>query len=369
MEGILRRGLSVLLAAVTGLVLAQSPAEAAVLRVMVVGDSVSHGSAGDYTWRYRLWKHLTGSGVAVDFVGPRSGLFDPVRSPAGDVVETGTYADPAFDRDHNARWGRALASWPGAYAGAVDTIQADVRTYQPDYVLVLLGINDLVWFGADPVGLAGQMAAFIDRARTGKPGVRVVVAGVPPTYGTEHDSALAARFAEYNRWLGAVVWGKATDGGPPVAYVPPPAGYEADYGVTPHDSYDGTHPNARGEIRIADAVGDVLSSAFGLGPPYPLSLTVPVGPVLPFTLRCAPGDGKVTLTWTESPGATGYWYQLRFAGGAWVPDPAVYQYPMSAQPVTSAGLANGTAYEFRMQAAKWYDKGVYSNVCRATPGR
>lgn len=242
-----------------------------------------------------------------------------------------------------------------------------MRTHQPDYVLVLLGINDLVWFNADPVALAGHMGSLIDRARAGKAGVRVVVLGLPPTHGTAHDSALAARFAEYNRWLGAVVWGKSTDGGPPVAHVSPPAGYQADYGVTPHDSYDGTHPNARGEVRIADAVGDVLSAAFGLGPPYPLSLAVPVGPVLPFTLRCVPGDGKVTLSWDESPGATGYWYQLRFAGGAWVPEPAIYQYPWNAQPVTSSGLANGTAYEFRFQAAKWYDRGVHSNVCRATP--
>src|SRR5699024_8422043 len=118
-----------------------------------------------------------------------------------------------------------------------------------------------VWFAADPVALAGRMGEFIDRARAGRPGVRVVVMGLPPTYGTEHDSARAARFAEYNRWLGAVVWGKATDGGPPVAYVNPPAGYRADYGVTPHDTYDGTHPNARGEIRLADAAGDVLSSS------------------------------------------------------------------------------------------------------------
>ena len=69
---------------------------------MVVGDSISHGSAGDYTWRYRLWKHLTGNGVAVDFVGPRRGLFDSVRSPSGEVIDTNTYADRAFDSDHNA---------------------------------------------------------------------------------------------------------------------------------------------------------------------------------------------------------------------------------------------------------------------------
>ncbi len=41
---------------------------------------------------------------------------------------------------------------------------------------------------------------------------------------------------------------------------------------------DGTHPHAHGEIRIADAVADVLSARFGIGPACELSFNgVPVG--------------------------------------------------------------------------------------------
>ena len=40
------------------------------LRVMVVGDSISHGQEGDWTWRYRLWEWFRDStSTAVDFVG------------------------------------------------------------------------------------------------------------------------------------------------------------------------------------------------------------------------------------------------------------------------------------------------------------
>jgi hypothetical protein len=53
------------------------------------------------------------------------------------------------------------------------------------------------------------------------------------------------------------------------------------------------------------------------------------------------------------------------AGGTW--DPAVYQLTMADQPSSNVWLTNGVTYEFRLQAAKMYDKGVYSNVCRATP--
>src|SRR5690606_5359517 len=39
-------------------------------KIMITGDSISQGSSGDYTWRYRLYKHLTANGVTPDFVGP-----------------------------------------------------------------------------------------------------------------------------------------------------------------------------------------------------------------------------------------------------------------------------------------------------------
>lgn len=44
------------------------------LRVMVVGDSISHGSEGDFTWRYRMWEWFRANNVSVDFVGPYQGV-------------------------------------------------------------------------------------------------------------------------------------------------------------------------------------------------------------------------------------------------------------------------------------------------------
>jgi lysophospholipase L1-like esterase len=343
-----------------------APAAAAPAKIMVIGDSITHGSAGDYTWRYRLWQHLSGNGVAVDFVGPSTGVTDQSKSSGNTVVETDAYAVPGFDRDHDARWGRFLGTWRGYYTGAGDTIKADVQTYQPAYVVALLGVNDLFWFSTlAPSVVADKMAAFVDNARAGRSSVRLVLMGLPSTRSAQHDATLAGRVADYNQRLSALAAARSTTASP-VVYVPPPAGYQADYDVSPHDSYDGTHPNARGEIRIADAVADVLSARFGLGPAYPLSLTgVATGPVLPFALRCVPGDGTVTLTWDESPGATGYWYQRRVAGGAW--DAQVYQLKMSDSPLPNVWLTNGVTYEYRLQAAKLYDKGVFSNVCSATP--
>src|SRR4030095_1828177 len=102
--------------------------------MMIVGDSISHGSSGDYTWRYRLYKHLTANGIAVDFVGPRNDLENIMTTQAGDGDQT--YADPDFDTDHDSQSGRTLVD-------EAAVIGSKVREYNPDYLLVLLGINDL----------------------------------------------------------------------------------------------------------------------------------------------------------------------------------------------------------------------------------
>ena len=44
------------------------------MRILIVGDSMTQGSAGDWTWRYGLWKHLDDADVDVDFVGPNDDL-------------------------------------------------------------------------------------------------------------------------------------------------------------------------------------------------------------------------------------------------------------------------------------------------------
>src|SRR3954471_3326851 len=95
------------------------------VKVMVVGDSMSHGAEGDWTWRYRLWEWFRSEGIAVDFVGPYTGTQDaavaapPAPPPLQDAEPappspprtSGAYAAGAeeFDSDHFAVWGRQAA--------------------------------------------------------------------------------------------------------------------------------------------------------------------------------------------------------------------------------------------------------------------
>ncbi len=80
---------------------------AAPTRVLIVGDSVTIGDAGDYTWRRFSWKGLEQTGASVDFVGPYRATHDHDKDK-----DTGTYADPIFDPDHAAKWGLATCPRP-----------------------------------------------------------------------------------------------------------------------------------------------------------------------------------------------------------------------------------------------------------------
>jgi lysophospholipase L1-like esterase len=272
------------------------------IRILVVGDSMTQGSSGDWTWRYRLWKHLSSAGVAVDFVGPRTDLFDNIAGQLGDH----SYVDPDFDTDHAAKWGLSLAFMaadpPGGIGWSIDEL---VATYHPDVVLELLGVNDLTWLGGEPAGVAGALRDFVDDARSADPDVDVVlghvpmpwVAKVPPFNDLVDDLA-----AEVDSVDSRVVVADAE------------VGYEQA-----EDTWDGAHPNSHGELKIAAAYEDALST-LGVGPlaqrPIP---DVPRGPRLPPLLSAQPGVGEVALSWVRSPGAneSEVWVRDVTAGGSW----------------------------------------------------
>src|ERR1700735_2130107 len=137
-------------------------------RIMIVGDSISQGSSGDYTWQYRLYEHLRADGVSPQMVGPNNWLFNNVTNVEGDC----SYADPKFEDANDAVWGLTLFS-------QIDTIGATVTTYQPDYLLVLLGLDDIFWYGISQPDMAANLASFIAAARTARPNIRIVLGLIP----------------------------------------------------------------------------------------------------------------------------------------------------------------------------------------------
>ncbi|AFR07745.1 MULTISPECIES: GDSL-type esterase/lipase family protein [Nocardiopsis] len=245
------------------------------VRLMLAGDSMTHGADGDRTWRYHLWNHLEPHVEGLDFVGPFSAPATPEQivppelfgneptpgAPEGDP-EGVEYLDPDFDQDHNARWGRTLAD-------ASTTITRDVAVYRPDVLCVMIGINDLL----HPITaeeMEGRLRAYVAGARSASPKIRILFAEAPPTVIADQDQGFALRLYVYNELVRELSAELSTPESPVVSF--DLAGAEKWDVET--DTYDGTHPDDSGEIKIAAGFADALSREFGLGPGYPRPLPI-----------------------------------------------------------------------------------------------
>ncbi|MFI5667014.1 GDSL-type esterase/lipase family protein [Streptomyces sp. NPDC051704] len=224
------------------------------MRFMFVGDSMTIGRAGDYTWRYRMWQHLGAApGGPHEIVGPRTALFD---TGAGGPVSH-AYADPGFPE--HAR--RHLAGWGEGWQHMAPLIGSAVRTGEPDVLLVSLGLIDLGFYTAAEE-TAANARRFIAEARAARPGIRMVLLPVIPNVRADSDAPFAAEVARFNELLAKAVADLSTDASP-ILLAARPASYEIA-----HDTYDGTHPNASGEHRLAGEFAAVLHQAWGIGGPY-----------------------------------------------------------------------------------------------------
>lgn len=319
--------------------------EAGPLRVLVIGDSVTSGSAGDWTWRYRLWQHLAAGTGEVDFVGPYDDVYDNIADQPGSLA----YNDPAFDTDHASRWGLTLA-FP------VNAIGDLVSTHMPDVVVAMLGVNDLTFLQRTPEDVASSVRGFVTDARAADPAVDLVLVhqvqswypGVPRLNELVDDLAVELDTVDSR-----------------VTVAPAEVGF-----AQTQDTWDPAHPNARGELVIAASVADALSG-IGLALPYPRPLPdVPLGPRQAPVLAGDARDGGLSLTWSGPPGADKevVWVRDVTTGAAWRQVATVPE-PMSG-PYVVDGLVNGHTYAARLQPAKGYwaaEDDAASNVVTLRP--
>ena len=218
---------------------------------MPVGDSMTIGSAGEHTWRYRMWRHLRDTyGGPFALVGPRETLHDP----ATDAPTSYEYADPAFPCGH-------LAGWGEGWQHMVPLIGEAVRSCRADVLLVSLGLIDLGFY-TNAEQTADNVRRFVAEARAARPRVRIVVLPVIPNVRATADEPFAAQVARFNELL-AKALADLDEPRSPLLLASPPPSYDINL-----DTYDGTHPNASGEHKIAAAFADAMHQAWGVGEPY-----------------------------------------------------------------------------------------------------
>ncbi|MFF2201437.1 GDSL-type esterase/lipase family protein [Streptomyces sp. NPDC058145] len=221
------------------------------LRFMPVGDSMTIGSAGEHTWRYRLWQHLRDShGGPFTLVGPREELYDKVA----EAPVSYAYAEPEFPRAHLAGWGEGWLHMAPLIGGAVQKHRADV-------LLVSLGLIDLGFY-TNAEQTAENVRAFVAGARETRPGIRMVMLPVIPNIRAQADEVFATQVDRFNVLLAKTV-ADLDEPRSPLLLASPPKAYDVHA-----DTYDGTHPNASGEHRIAEAFAGAMWEAWGIGQAY-----------------------------------------------------------------------------------------------------
>ncbi len=218
---------------------------------MPVGDSMTIGSAGEHTWRYRMWQHLRATyGGPFQLVGPRETLYDKATG-SPDSYE---YADPDFPRAH-------LAGWGEGWQHMAPVIREAVRAHRADVLLVSLGLIDLGFY-TNAAQTAANARAFVAEARAANPRIRMALLPVIPNVRAESDAPFAADVAAFNELLAKAV-ADLDEPRSPLLLASPPASYDIHL-----DTYDGTHPNASGEHKIAEAFAEAMHQAWDLGSPY-----------------------------------------------------------------------------------------------------
>ncbi|KAK1573908.1 fibronectin type III domain-containing protein [Colletotrichum navitas] len=290
------------------------------IRVMIVGDSMTQGREGDFTWRYRLWQWMTEEGVNFQFVGPYKGTKTPQVSrppqpsasepePALDSnvpIDLGGYAAGViFDSCHFSIWGLQATQ-------CKNLVRDQVERFRPDYMLVMLGFNDMGWGVADAEGTIAAMEQLIYRIRAANPTVKLAIADVPQRTPMEGTEKLAPMVDRYNQLLrtSARNWGTPQS---PVELVEIRNNYDCSRG-----SYDGLHPNALGEFQIARAFSRTLVRGYGIGthePSIPLKIPERPTPVLSNVVAQAVAYG-VAVTWDAVYGALGYDVRSRAGTGS-----------------------------------------------------
>ncbi|MEV6649127.1 GDSL-type esterase/lipase family protein [Streptomyces sp. NPDC051219] len=224
------------------------------MRFMFVGDSMTIGRAGDYSWRYRMWQHLCASfGGPFEIVGPRTAMYDTFA----DAPVSHEYADPGFPVE--AR--RHLAGWGEGWQHMAPVVGGTVGAHKADILLVSLGLIDLGFY-TDSTETAANTRRFITAAREANPHIRAVLLPVIPNIRAASDAPFAAECDRFNVLLAKAV-ADLDSPSSPLLLASRPEAYDIH-----RDTYDGTHPNASGEHRLAGAFADALHQAWGLGGPY-----------------------------------------------------------------------------------------------------
>ncbi|MET9506754.1 GDSL-type esterase/lipase family protein [Streptomyces sp. NPDC006622] len=228
-----------MLALAAGSGLAAAPpavAAASPVRIMPLGDSIT-GSPG--CWRSLLWNRLHDAGYTdIDFVGTLNAQSCALTHDADNEGHGGFQATATADQN-------LLPGWLAATA--------------PDIVVMHFGTND-VWSNIAPDTILAAYTKLVGQMRASNPAMKVLVAQLIPM-NPSNCAECATRTATLNQRIPAWARGISTAQSP-VTVVDQWTGFD-----TATDTYDGVHPNASGDAKMAARWYPALSALLTPGTP------------------------------------------------------------------------------------------------------
>jgi len=222
---------------------------------MPLGDSLTEGgdparpTSSPQSYRGYLEAMLTAAGYRIDFVGSR-------QRPA----------IAGIDPDHEGHGGFTIGPDASSLCAGCGPANLDagiatwLRDAQPDVILLLIGVNDLLpgtdgATGAvrdtEPAAAADKLRALVRRIRVLAPATTIVVASYPPVrFLTDASSPVAPAFAALNRAAADL----AGDGDDRVVHAPMAEAFAGSWEAVDvlRAVGDDLHPSASGAKRIAE---------------------------------------------------------------------------------------------------------------------
>jgi len=199
------------------------PGQPAPVRIMPLGNSITQGDVEFGSYRRPLWHMLNKLGYNVDFVGSTR-LHYPRHEPL----------IPDYDMDHEGHRG-----WRVEHILA--RIEGEAELEVPDIVLIHLGTNDIFHHQENP-GTVEELRRIILRLRELNPQIRILLAQIIPI----DDKILFGEVEKLNALLPALAADLSTPLSP-VILVDQFTGFDPG-----EDTYDGVHPNKKGNIKMAE---------------------------------------------------------------------------------------------------------------------
>jgi hypothetical protein len=246
------------------------------LRILPLGNSITQSDKDNYSYRYKLWEKLTAANGSFDFVGTQT--LHNGESTSGPAP---SFPDPSFDRHHEGRWGWfADEILNGRPSPSTNKLQTWLQSYEPDVVLMHVGSND-AFNSHTTASTINELEQIIDVLRADNPNVIVLLALLIPTT----DAGRNSRINALNTAIPGIVVSKSTAASP-IILVDQNTGFNPVIGV---DTWDGVHPNASGEEKMAQKWYEAILPFLPI--PTPVRL-------LSFVAKVH--DEKVVLRWSTA---------------------------------------------------------------------